>query len=157
MSPFLKSRRNTSSNGSNNGRDNKQRLIGFCVSAVCTVVFLALALAFVATVLVKPAPFAFFFTLGNISAIVATFFVVGPRKQLKSMCEPARLIATLIYVAALIFTLVSALAVCAPFTPHRAASQQAAQPYHLFTFLFFSCLRSSRNNRLARGSSRSWL
>jgi len=74
-----------------------------------TILFNILALAFIATIIVKPAPFAICFTLGNIAAIITTFFVVGPAKQIKSITEPHRLIATIIFVAALLFSLVSAI------------------------------------------------
>ena len=89
-----------------------QRIIGLAVSGMCTIVFMILSLLFVPTLLVKPTPFALCFTLGNISAIVCTFFVAGPKKQLKSMSDPKHLTATIIYVAALSLTLVSAILVC---------------------------------------------
>ena len=89
-----------------------QRIIGLAISGLCTLLFMALSIAFVPTLLVKPAPFALCFTLGNISAIACTFFVAGPRKQIKSMSDPKHLISTIIYLAALVLTLVSAIFVC---------------------------------------------
>jgi len=89
--------------------NRRVRFIGLGISALCTLLFNVLAIAFIPTIVVKPAPFAVCFTLGNIAAIVMTFFVVGPAKQIKALKEPARLIATIIFVAALIFSLVSAL------------------------------------------------
>ena len=95
---------------------------------MCTIVFMILSLLFVPTLLVKPTPFALCFTLGNISAIVCTFFVAGPKKQLKSMSDPKHLTATIIYVAALILTLVSAILVC-----HFQNSRKKNTHFHFFT------------------------
>ncbi|KAJ7320314.1 hypothetical protein JRQ81_019825 [Phrynocephalus forsythii] len=52
--------------------------------------------------------FAVFYTLGNISSIGSTVFLMGPMKQLKRMFEPTRLIATIIMLLCLILTLCSA-------------------------------------------------
>ncbi|KAK2531452.1 hypothetical protein Q9233_005704 [Columba guinea] len=40
--------------------------------------------------------FAVFYTLGNIAALASTCFLMGPVKQLKTMFEPKRLIATVV-------------------------------------------------------------
>uniref|UniRef100_A0A8V0XWA5 Vesicle transport protein n=1 Tax=Gallus gallus TaxID=9031 RepID=A0A8V0XWA5_CHICK len=40
--------------------------------------------------------FAVFYTLGNIAALASTCFLMGPLKQLKTMFEPKRLIATVV-------------------------------------------------------------
>jgi len=88
--------------------NRRVRFIGIGISALCTLLFNVLAIAFIPTIVVKPAPFAVCFTLGNIAAIVMTFFVVGPAKQIKALKEPARLIATIIFVAALIVSVVFA-------------------------------------------------
>ncbi|KAJ8603316.1 hypothetical protein CTAYLR_009037 [Chrysophaeum taylorii] len=52
-----------------------------------------------------PAPFAIFYTLQNIFAIIASLFLVGPASQCKKMCDKTRYIATLIYFLAIIATL----------------------------------------------------
>ncbi|KAM6280867.1 vesicle transport protein SFT2A [Porphyrio hochstetteri] len=49
--------------------------------------------------------FALFYTLGNISALASTCFLMGPLKQLKAMFEPKRLIATLLMLLFLVLTL----------------------------------------------------
>ncbi|XP_023964251.2 vesicle transport protein SFT2A isoform X2 [Chrysemys picta bellii] len=49
--------------------------------------------------------FAVFYTLGNIAALASTCFLMGPVKQLKKMFEPTRLIATIVMLLCLIFTL----------------------------------------------------
>uniref|UniRef100_A0A8D0GV96 Vesicle transport protein n=1 Tax=Sphenodon punctatus TaxID=8508 RepID=A0A8D0GV96_SPHPU len=52
--------------------------------------------------------FAVFYTLGNISSIGSTVFLMGPMKQLKRMFEPTRLIATIVMLLCLVLTLCSA-------------------------------------------------
>uniref|UniRef100_H2M6I7 Vesicle transport protein n=1 Tax=Oryzias latipes TaxID=8090 RepID=H2M6I7_ORYLA len=49
--------------------------------------------------------FGVFYTLGNISALASTCFLMGPLKQLKRMFEPTRLIATIVMLLCLILTL----------------------------------------------------
>ncbi|XP_030604681.1 vesicle transport protein SFT2A isoform X2 [Archocentrus centrarchus] len=51
--------------------------------------------------------FAVFYTLGNISALASTCFLMGPLKQLKRMFEPTRLIATIVMLLCLVLTLCS--------------------------------------------------
>ncbi|XP_041600386.1 vesicle transport protein SFT2A isoform X2 [Vulpes lagopus] len=53
--------------------------------------------------------FAVFYTLGNLSALASTCFLMGPMKQLKKMFETTRLLATVIMLLCLIFTLCAAL------------------------------------------------
>ncbi|KAF7251118.1 Vesicle transport protein SFT2B [Varanus komodoensis] len=55
-----------------------------------------------------PVLFAVFYTLGNISSLGSTIFLMGPMRQLKRMFEPTRLIATIIMLLCLILTLCSA-------------------------------------------------
>ncbi|XP_058145726.1 vesicle transport protein SFT2A isoform X2 [Dasypus novemcinctus] len=52
--------------------------------------------------------FAVFYTLGNISALASTCFLMGPMKQLKKMFETTRLLATILMLP-LLFTRVPAL------------------------------------------------
>uniref|UniRef100_A0A803SLB2 Vesicle transport protein n=1 Tax=Anolis carolinensis TaxID=28377 RepID=A0A803SLB2_ANOCA len=49
--------------------------------------------------------FAVFYTLGNISALSSTCFLMGPVKQLKKMFEPTRLIVTIVMLLSFILTL----------------------------------------------------
>uniref|UniRef100_A0A673U3X6 Vesicle transport protein n=1 Tax=Suricata suricatta TaxID=37032 RepID=A0A673U3X6_SURSU len=53
--------------------------------------------------------FAVFYTLGNMAALASTCFLMGPMKQLKKMFETTRLLATVIMLLCLVFTLCSAL------------------------------------------------
>uniref|UniRef100_A0A8C9LBG9 Vesicle transport protein n=1 Tax=Pavo cristatus TaxID=9049 RepID=A0A8C9LBG9_PAVCR len=48
--------------------------------------------------------FAVFYTLGNIAALASTCFLMGPLKQLKTMFEPKRLIATLVMLVNILFS-----------------------------------------------------
>nr|XP_056708925.1 vesicle transport protein SFT2A [Euleptes europaea] len=57
--------------------------------------------------------YAVFYTLGNISALSSTCFLMGPVKQLKKMFEPTRLLATLVMLFSFILTL------CAVFWWHK--------------------------------------
>lgn len=50
-------------------------------------------------------PFGVCYTLGNIFLLSSTFFLVGPMRQLKYMFSPVRIIASLIYLAALGLTI----------------------------------------------------
>uniref|UniRef100_A0A8B9I572 Vesicle transport protein n=1 Tax=Anser brachyrhynchus TaxID=132585 RepID=A0A8B9I572_9AVES len=51
--------------------------------------------------------FAVFYTLGNISALASTCFLMGPLKQLKTMFEPKRLVATVVMLVNTLFFLAS--------------------------------------------------
>uniref|UniRef100_A0A2H6MY65 Vesicle transport protein n=2 Tax=Micrurus TaxID=8634 RepID=A0A2H6MY65_9SAUR len=55
-----------------------------------------------------PILFGVFYTLGNISSLGSTVFLMGPMKQLKRMFEPTRLIATILMLLCLILTLCAA-------------------------------------------------
>lgn len=53
--------------------------------------------------------FALFYSLGNITSIASTCFLMGPMKQLKKMCNSTRILATFTAFTFLVLTLVSAL------------------------------------------------
>jgi len=57
----------------------------------------------------NPAKFALPYSLGNILSIMSTGFLVGPRRQCKYACQPIRIWAFLIFIGAVICTLISAL------------------------------------------------
>ncbi|XP_043928023.1 vesicle transport protein SFT2B [Protopterus annectens] len=52
--------------------------------------------------------FAIFYTLGNLTSVASTLFLMGPMKQLKRMFEPTRLIATIVMLLCLGLTLCAA-------------------------------------------------
>ncbi|XP_065057449.1 vesicle transport protein SFT2A-like isoform X2 [Rhopilema esculentum] len=53
--------------------------------------------------------FAVFYTLGNVTSLASTCFLLGPVKQLKNMFKEKRLIATIIMLVSLALTLCAAL------------------------------------------------
>ena len=56
----------------------------------------------------NPAPFAIKQVASSLLGLLSTSFLVGPRTQLKSMMAPVRLGATIIYLASILLTFVSA-------------------------------------------------
>ncbi|CAL1152315.1 unnamed protein product [Cladocopium goreaui] len=54
-----------------------------------------------------PGRFALTYTLGNIVALVGTFFLAGPRKQVRKMADKNRAHASAIFVSAMVLTLVA--------------------------------------------------
>lgn len=81
-----------------------QRLIGF---AACF--GLGLLLTFLSPMfLFRPTKFAVIYTLGNLLSIGGSMFLMGPWKQIKTMFDGKRAISTVIYLAAIMLTLVSA-------------------------------------------------
>ena len=55
----------------------------------------------------RPNKFAFLYTCGNLISIFGTFFLVGPKRQLKNMTNPYRRKATAIFLSAIVLTFVS--------------------------------------------------
>src|SRR5690349_18895306 len=58
-----------------------------------------------------PERFALPYALGAICSLASTFFLMGPVKQCKSMFESKRIVATIVYLLSIVFTLVMALVV----------------------------------------------
>eukprot|EP01120_Amphizonella_sp_Union-15-10_P010491 TRINITY_DN4204_c0_g1_i1.p1 TRINITY_DN4204_c0_g1~~TRINITY_DN4204_c0_g1_i1.p1 ORF type:complete len:159 (-),score=5.90 TRINITY_DN4204_c0_g1_i1:90-566(-) len=82
----------------------KQRIWGFGICATLGFVCAVLG-TFMLVIFLSVVPFAVLYTVGNILALSATGFLVGPLRQLKTMFEPTRLIATIVYLVTLILTL----------------------------------------------------
>ncbi|KAI8868934.1 SFT2-like protein, partial [Ramicandelaber brevisporus] len=55
------------------------------------------------------AGFAVLYTLGNVVSLLSTMFLVGPVRQFKMAFAPVRLVATIIYLASMIVTLIVAI------------------------------------------------
>lgn len=55
--------------------------------------------------------FAVFYTLGNITSMLSTCFLMGPLNQIQKMFAPTRLVATILVMVSLVLTLLSALVV----------------------------------------------
>ncbi len=66
-----------------------QRVVGFvaCFSLGAIISFMSIPL------LLNPAKFALPYTLGNILSLLATGFLVGPKRMCRQMCAPVRYIA----------------------------------------------------------------
>lgn len=82
----------------------KQRMRGFVACFVTGWILTACSLI----VLFKPAYFAILYTLGNVTALLSTCFLWGPKSQCKAMFKPIRAGATILYLVSMIFTLVIA-------------------------------------------------
>ncbi len=83
----------------------KKRLYGFVGCFVFGVLLSVLSTLFLPQLATKPGKFAVCYTLGNLLALFSTGFLVGPWKQLKTMFAPERMIATIVYMAAMVLTL----------------------------------------------------
>mmetsp|Transcript_11450 Transcript_11450/g.29772 ORF Transcript_11450/g.29772 Transcript_11450/m.29772 type:complete len:195 (+) Transcript_11450:62-646(+) len=87
----------------------EQRFWGFA-ACFCAGVLLSITSMFSFTKLVlgQPRDFAIKYTLGNIIAICSTAFIIGPMRQVKNMSASHRWLAALLYLGAMVLTLVSA-------------------------------------------------
>ena len=86
----------------------KERLIGFGICFGLGLLFQFMSMGSILGVLLgRPNKFAFLYTCGNIISIFGTFFLVGPKRQLKNMANPYRRKASIIFVSSIILTLVS--------------------------------------------------
>eukprot|EP00357_Protocruzia_adherens_P004835 CAMPEP_0115017920 /NCGR_PEP_ID=MMETSP0216-20121206/28446_1 /TAXON_ID=223996 /ORGANISM="Protocruzia adherens, Strain Boccale" /LENGTH=117 /DNA_ID=CAMNT_0002388913 /DNA_START=37 /DNA_END=387 /DNA_ORIENTATION=- len=87
----------------------KERIYGFLICAGIGIFLEFLSLgSFVGVMTGSPTRFAILYSLGNVVALTGTGFLVGPKKQFKNMSDPTRLITSIVFVAALILTLVAA-------------------------------------------------
>lgn len=85
------------------------RLYGFGITFGIGVVFVALAMGFLPSILVAARIFALFYTFGNCFLIASTFFLVGPMRQLGMMFERDRLIPSSLFLSSLFLTLFAAM------------------------------------------------
>lgn len=83
----------------------KARLIGFLVCALVGVVLVGLGYFFIMTH--KIPPFAVTYSLGSVVAIMSTGFLVGPLRQFNAMLEKGRIVFTIIFVLAIVATIVT--------------------------------------------------
>lgn len=81
-----------------------QKILGFLVCFSLGMVLSLLAPAF----LLRPIKLATTLTLGNVLSICSMMFLVGPSKQCSSMMDSKRWIATTVYLASLVLTLLAA-------------------------------------------------
>ena len=83
-----------------------QRLIGFAVtfSVGYLITFMSFKF-FVELVEGFPVPFALNYSFGNILSLASSWFLCGPRKQMKSMLDDRRRITSITYLSCLVCTL----------------------------------------------------
>lgn len=85
----------------------KQRVYGF---AICFVIGLVISLtsmlSFSQLLKGNPRPFAIKYTLGNVLSIASTLFLMGPKRQCKRMSAPTRAGAVVVYIGAMVATIV---------------------------------------------------
>jgi len=82
-----------------------QRVWGF---GICFT--LGMIISFMSSFLVlNPAKFALPYSVGNVLSIASTGFLVGPKRQCKYACAKTRIVAFLLFIGAIICTLISAL------------------------------------------------
>jgi len=87
----------------------KQRFIGFAICSGIGLILSVISVFFILDIVLHPARFAVLYTLGNITMICSTGFLIGPMRQLKNMFAPTRAIATIVFLVAMAFTLFAAL------------------------------------------------
>ncbi|KAF9422306.1 hypothetical protein BGZ94_008598 [Podila epigama] len=86
-----------------------QRLYGF---GICFIVgFLISILSTLSLATGNLTTFAVFFTFGNIISMLSTSFLIGPAKQLKTMFAPVRMVASIVFLALIVVTLIVAFTV----------------------------------------------
>ncbi|CAO3563550.1 unnamed protein product [Mortierella alpina] len=83
-----------------------QRLYGFGICFVLGFVITILSTLALATA--QLGLFAVFFTLGNVVSLLSTTFLIGPGRQLKTMFAPVRMVASIVFLAMIILTLIIA-------------------------------------------------
>ncbi|KAL5714672.1 hypothetical protein ACHQM5_016601 [Ranunculus cassubicifolius] len=83
----------------------QQRLYGFaiCLSSGLACTLLSMLVFF------NPIKFGITFTFGNLLSLGSTAFLIGPKRQVTMMLDPARIYATAIYLASIIVALFCAL------------------------------------------------
>ena len=84
----------------------RQRVIGWlsCYSIGISLTFLSFG-SLAQLILGRPKRFALLYSVGNLTAVASTMFLVGPRKQWERMWERQRFISTSIYLTCLLATL----------------------------------------------------
>eukprot|EP00758_Cryptobia_borreli_P012597 Tbor_TRINITY_DN5764_c0_g1::TRINITY_DN5764_c0_g1_i1::g.20271::m.20271 len=87
----------------------KQRIIGFILCLSLGGLFSIVS--FVTLFQENYTFFAILNTLSNVMAIGSTFFLAGPKKQLKNMFAKTRIVATIVYLVMMVLTFVVALVV----------------------------------------------
>ena len=87
----------------------KQRFWGFisCFCLGCLISFLSVGGIFALGM--NPVKFAMLYSIGNLSSLGSTFFLIGPMRQLKRMFNKTRAVASIMFIGALIGTIAMAI------------------------------------------------
>ncbi|XP_050430633.1 vesicle transport protein SFT2A [Adelges cooleyi] len=86
------------------------RIKGFIACFVIGIFFSLMgATALILPLHKKMAVFSIFYTLGNVTSLLSTCFLMGPMKQVKKMFSSSRIIATVIALVMIVLTLVAAI------------------------------------------------
>ncbi|XP_015794540.1 vesicle transport protein SFT2B [Tetranychus urticae] len=85
------------------------RIQGFLICFILGFVFSIIGSLFLAIPGKGLVLFAMFYTVGNLTSMASTLFLMGPWKQLKKMFNETRYIATILVVVFMVLTLVSGL------------------------------------------------
>jgi len=85
-----------------------QRLYGFLFCFVLGWLLSLLSLVAVSQIAVHPEKFALLYTFGNVVSLCSTACLWGPCSQLRDMFKPVRVVATCLYLASMVLTLVCA-------------------------------------------------
>lgn len=86
-----------------------QRMAGFAIGALSGLLMMSLAMMYLPRILIgAPEKFAVCYTLGNILLLVSSCFLMGPSKQLGTMCHSSRAVASVVYVVSMFGTVYAA-------------------------------------------------
>mmetsp|Transcript_32217 Transcript_32217/g.75667 ORF Transcript_32217/g.75667 Transcript_32217/m.75667 type:complete len:316 (+) Transcript_32217:58-1005(+) len=89
------------------GMSKKERIIGFLVCFGLGAFFNILALSSWSSILLgKPVKFGFLYSSGNLCCFGATFFLIGPRRQFKTMTKKSRRVSVAIYLSVILLTFI---------------------------------------------------
>ncbi|KAH9598275.1 Vesicle transport protein [Trypanosoma melophagium] len=115
----------------------EQRVIGFCVCFALG--FLFSIFAWVAIFSLDFNTFAVINTLANVTSIGSTMFLCGPVKQVKRMFDSTRIIATIVYLSAMVLTFVVALVLHNPWlTVITVIVQYLAMVWYCLSYIPFA-------------------
>src|SRR5690349_17893376 len=90
--------------------DLQTRIIGFIITFLLGFILLFMSFGALGGVFLgAPSWFALLYSLGTITALCSSFFLVGPQKQCKNMLNPKRLIVSIVLVVSVALTLIFAL------------------------------------------------
>lgn len=84
------------------------RLIGFSITFILGCCITLISIITVPQIVTHPEKFALVYTFGNIITLLSSMFLFGPCSLMKKMFDKTRILATLVYLAAIVLTLILA-------------------------------------------------